>query len=106
MINIAEAKAKLSELVEAVSRGEQVVICKHNRPVTELRPVAAARTTPRDLAPMFPGETFMTDAFFEPMSDVELGEWYGPGAVPAKVAEAKARDAGSSAKPGKRTRRS
>jgi hypothetical protein len=36
---------------------------------------------------MFPGETFMTDAFFEPMSEEELQEWEGTELVPARVAE-------------------
>ena len=31
-VNIHEAKAKLSEYVDAVVRGEQVVICRRNRP--------------------------------------------------------------------------
>jgi len=87
MVNIAEAKAKLSELIEAVNNGEDVVICKHNRPVAELRAVPLARTAPRDLTPMFPGETFLTDAFFEPMSEAELEEWYGGDVFPARVAE-------------------
>ena len=87
MVNIADAKAKLSEYIEAVSKGEAVVICRHNRPVAELRPIEPARVGPRDLTPMFPGETFMTDAFFEPMSEAELEEWYGPAVFPAKVAE-------------------
>jgi len=105
MVNIAEAKAKLSEFVEAVGRGEQVVICKHNRPVAELRAVAATRTAPRDLSPMFPGETFMTDAFFEPMTPAELGDWYGTAVFPARVAESTA-SYGAKPKPRKRTRRS
>jgi len=87
MVNIAEAKAKLSEYIEAVSQGEAVVICRHNRPVAELRPIAPARVGPRDLAPMFPGETFMTDAFFAPMSAAELQEWEGSELFPARVAE-------------------
>ena len=87
MVNIAEAKARLSEFVDAVARGERVVICNRNKPVAELRPVAQERTAPRDLSPMFPGETFMTDAFFEPMSDADLRDWYGPDVQPARVAE-------------------
>ena len=75
MVNIADAKAKLSEYIEAVSKGEAVVICRHNRPVAELRPIEAARVGPRDLTPLFPGETFMTDAFFEPLPEEELKAW-------------------------------
>ena len=40
MVNIAEAKAKLSEYLEAVARGEQVIICNRNQPVAELRAIA------------------------------------------------------------------
>jgi antitoxin (DNA-binding transcriptional repressor) of toxin-antitoxin stability system len=87
MVNIADAKAKLSEYIEAVSNGESVVICRHNRPVAELRRIEPARIGPRDLTPMFPGETFMTDAFFEPMSEEELREWEGSELFPARVAE-------------------
>lgn len=105
MINIAEAKAKLSEFVDAVGRGESVIICNHNRPVAELRAIEAQRTTPRDLTPLYPGETFITDAFFAPMSDADLAEWYGPAAPPARVAEAPARY-GTAPAPARRKRRS
>jgi prevent-host-death family protein len=106
MVNIAEAKAKLSEFVEAVGRGEQVIICKHNRPVAELRAIEATRTEPRDLSPMFPGETFMTDAFFEPMTAAELADWAGGDELPAKVAESSTAYGASAPKPKRRTRRS
>jgi prevent-host-death family protein len=39
VINIHEAKAKLSEYLDKVAAGEHVVICKRNRPVAELRAV-------------------------------------------------------------------
>jgi prevent-host-death family protein len=90
MVNIADAKAKLSEYVEAVAQGEVVIICNRNKPVAELRAVEQPRTEPRDLSPMYPGLVFMTDAFFEPMSDAELEEWYGAPVFPAKAAEAPA----------------
>ena len=87
MVNIADVKARLSEYLEAVNQGETVVICRHNRPVAELRAIAAHRTGPRDLTPMFPGETFITDAFWEPMTDAEIREWEGGDVFPARVAE-------------------
>ena len=37
-VNIAEAKAKLSDLLERVERGESVLLCRRNLPVAELRP--------------------------------------------------------------------
>jgi antitoxin (DNA-binding transcriptional repressor) of toxin-antitoxin stability system len=35
-INLAEAKARLSELVERAAAGERIVITKHGKPVLEL----------------------------------------------------------------------
>jgi antitoxin (DNA-binding transcriptional repressor) of toxin-antitoxin stability system len=88
MVNIADAKAKLSELIEAVNNGEDVVICKHNRPVAELRAVPLARTAPRDLTPMFP-DWKIDPAFFEPMTEDELALWEGGDPSTAgRVAEA------------------
>lgn len=38
-VNIAEAKAKLSELVEAASRGEEIVLARHGKPMARLAPI-------------------------------------------------------------------
>lgn len=89
MVNIADAKAKLSEYVDAVLRGERVVICNRNKPVAELRPVEQAPIEPRDLSPMYPGHTFMTDAFFEPMTETELRDWYDSPVFPETAARTK-----------------
>lgn len=44
-INIAEAKARLSELVEKAASGEEIVIARDHKPVARLVPVRAR--TPR-----------------------------------------------------------
>jgi prevent-host-death family protein len=41
-IGAFEAKTRLSELLEQVSRGRSFVITRRGRPVAELRPVASA----------------------------------------------------------------
>ena len=38
MVNISEAKRRLSELVDRVSQGEKVVIAKDNVPIADLVP--------------------------------------------------------------------
>ena len=43
VINIHEAKAKLSEYLDAVAGGETVIICKRNRPIAELWAVEQKR---------------------------------------------------------------
>jgi antitoxin (DNA-binding transcriptional repressor) of toxin-antitoxin stability system len=75
LVNIADAKAKLSELVEAATRGEQVIICNRNEPVAELRALEAAKT-PRDLTPIYPDWT-IDPAFFDPLDEKDLDVWYG-----------------------------
>lgn len=43
-VNIHEAKTTLSQLVEAVEAGEDVVIARAGRPVAQLTRISAART--------------------------------------------------------------
>lgn len=49
--SVAEAKNRLSSLIERALRGEEVVITRHGRPVVELRPLtgAARPVTPEAL---------------------------------------------------------
>jgi prevent-host-death family protein len=42
-ISVAEAKTHLSELIEQVSRGEEVTITKRGKPVARLTPVVPER---------------------------------------------------------------
>lgn len=38
-INLFEAKAHFSSLIQRVQEGEQITICKHNTPVAVLMPI-------------------------------------------------------------------
>ena len=70
--SVHEAKTNLSKLIEAVERGERVVITRHGVPAAELIP--AQKSTIRigsmkdQLAPP-------PDAFFAPISEEELTDW-------------------------------
>jgi prevent-host-death family protein len=92
VINIHQAKAKLSEYIDAVAAGERVVICKRNHPVAELRAVEQARTEPRPIGGA-KGQVSIPPSFFEPMPDdfldaFESGPVYSqPPAAPSRVAE-------------------
>jgi len=46
-VNVAEAKAQLSSLLDRAQSGETVIVCRRNVPVAELRPVPLERTAPR-----------------------------------------------------------
>jgi antitoxin (DNA-binding transcriptional repressor) of toxin-antitoxin stability system len=87
-VNIFEAKARLSECIEAAQHGEQVVICCRNQPVAELRAITVTRTTPRPVGGA--KGLRIPDAFFEPLPDDVVEVFYGEEAprAPSRVAEA------------------
>lgn len=92
MVNIFEAKAKLSEYLEAVGRGERVVICNRNRPVAELRAVAAAPAVRR--LGTAAGAVTIPASFFEPLPDDLLDAFEGRAGDTeraSKVAESRGR---------------
>jgi prevent-host-death family protein len=101
-VNIFEAKARLSEYLDRAAQGERIVVCRHNTPVAELRPVSAVRTEPRPVGPL-PGRPVfeVPSSFFEPLPDDELESWEGvmsayplpsrpPAAKPSRAAERRA----------------
>jgi prevent-host-death family protein len=85
MVNIAEAKAHLSDLLDQVAAGAHVLICKRNQPVAELRAVAAARTDPRPLG-LAAGAVTIPAAFFDPLPD-DLLDAFEPREPVGRVAD-------------------
>ena len=77
-VNVFEIKAKFSEYLDRVIAGERIVICRHNKPVAELRSVDAARIEERPVGPLPGRPTFeVPPSFFEPLPDHEIGLWDG-----------------------------
>lgn len=74
-VNVHEAKAGLSSLLDLVSKGETVVICRRNVPAAELRPIARPRRVRRrfGLAKGFR----VAPAFFEPLPAEVLAAFEG-----------------------------
>jgi prevent-host-death family protein len=66
VVNVHQAKAKLSEYLEAAANGERVVICKRNQPIAELSAIEAKRAGGHPIGGG-PYEFNVPDAFFEPM---------------------------------------
>ena len=75
-VNVAEAKAKLSEYIAAVAAGETVVICNRNVPVAELRAIVQAAEKPRPLG-LAKGKFRVPQRFFEPLPDEILAAFRG-----------------------------
>jgi antitoxin (DNA-binding transcriptional repressor) of toxin-antitoxin stability system len=88
VVNIFKVKAKLSEYLEAVGRGERVVICKRNQPVAELRAVPSVRTEPRPIAGGN-ARFEVPESFFEPLPEefIETFDEASSAATAAHVAE-------------------
>jgi prevent-host-death family protein len=111
-VNIFEVKAKLSEYLERAAGGERIVICRHNKPVAELRPVEETRTVDRPIGPLPGRPTFeVPPSFFEPLTDEELDAWEGGGGSVASPPAARTRGSSKVAETGakytaKRGRRS
>lgn len=72
-MNIAEAKAKLSELIAAAERGEEVILARGGHPVARL--VAAFPTKPKFRFGVAAGELDRVPDFLEPMTEEELAPW-------------------------------
>lgn len=77
-INVHEAKAHLSEYLAQVEGGETVVICRRNKPVAELKPIAPSRKAPRPIG-LAEGRIKILPEFFEPLDDELLDLFEGKG---------------------------
>ncbi len=69
-MNISEAKAKLSELLEAAQSGQEVIIARSGRAVAKL--TALSSPPKRQLGFM---EIDVDDTLFDPLPDAALEEW-------------------------------
>jgi prevent-host-death family protein len=69
-MNLHEAQANLSQLVDTAAAGEEIIIAKAGKPMVRLTPVESR--TPRQ-----PGIATgrVTAAFFEPLPEQELSVW-------------------------------
>lgn len=83
-VNIGQAKDRLSQLIAAAKRGEDVVIARAGRPEVRLVPVDpdAARNAlaakRRAFIGSVPKPTGIEDVdWFAPMPKGELAQWYG-----------------------------
>ena len=72
--SVHEAKTNLSKLIEAMQRGERVIITRHGIPTAELVPARPARVR----FGVLKGKVRdIPDSFFEPPSEEELTAWEG-----------------------------
>lgn len=73
-VTIHQAKTQLSKLIEAVERGEKVIIARGQIPVAELVPAQKKKFKLGILADQLKGPI---PDFLEPMSEEDLRLWEG-----------------------------
>lgn len=71
-VSVHEAKTHLSRLLEAVERGERVIITRHSVPAAELVPAHSSGVRIGSLKGKVPPPA---PAVFAPMDDDELQDW-------------------------------
>lgn len=69
LVNIHEAKTHLSQLLECVNAGEEIIIAKSGKPVARLVPLERRERKLGFVAGTVP------EAFFEPLPDDVLESW-------------------------------
>ncbi len=71
VVNIADAKAHLSRLLDAAVSGEEVIIAKRGKPIVRLAPIDQGPRIPGALQ----GKLHIDEQFFDPLPNEELDAW-------------------------------
>ena len=75
-LNIHEAKTHLSRYLKAVEAGESILLCRHNIPIAEIRPLPKQQKTPRRLGTA-KGKVTVPPEFFDPLPEEMLRAFEG-----------------------------
>ena len=81
-VNIQEAKTHFSRYIDQVEQGVVVVVCRHNQPVAELRPIETPPVRSARVAGLLKGQVHWEPDAFAPMTVEELAEFDGAPVVP------------------------
>ena len=77
-VNIHEAKANLSRILDETPPGQVVLICRRNLPVAELRVLPRSRVAPRPVG-LARGKGVLPPSFFDPLPESMLAVFHGQG---------------------------
>ena len=81
-VNIQDAKTHLSRYIDRVEQGDVVVVCRHNRPVAELRAIETSLVHPTRVAGLLKGLVHWEPDTFAPMTSGALAEFDGAPVFP------------------------
>jgi prevent-host-death family protein len=72
IVNLHQAKTTLSQLVEQVENGEEVILARAGKPVAR---IVAIRSSGRRTLGQWRGRVRMSEDFDAPVLEVELAAW-------------------------------
>lgn len=82
IVNIHEAKTRLSELLKQVSQGEPFIIAKAGRPIAKVVAIESPEATEGQRLGFLIGQIDVPDDF-DRMGEAEIAESFGAGDGPA-----------------------
>ena len=74
-VSIQEAMTHFERYIDKVERGDVVVICRHNRPVAELRAIESTSTPAPRIPGLLKGQVLWERSAFVPLTEEELAEY-------------------------------
>lgn len=77
IVNVSEAKAQLTKLLQRAEAGEKVYISRRNEPIVELCRVTSASERPKPQFGLCAGDFVVPDDFDEPLPDDILKAFQG-----------------------------
>lgn len=75
-LNVHEAKTHLSQFLRRVEQGETILLCRHNRPIAEIRPLPGVQPKRRVFG-LDQGKVIVPPEFFEPLDEETLEYFSG-----------------------------
>jgi len=76
-VNVTEAQKHLSRYLDAVEMGEVVILCRHNKPIAELKKIVE-QPVPKKPRRFGLWDGFgASESFFEPLPDDLIKAFYG-----------------------------
>ena len=79
VVNIAEAKAQLSHLIEEALSGKEIIIGRRNKPLVSLRPFEMPKAPQKRKGGQWAGQVWISDNFDSP--DPEIESWFYDGSL-------------------------
>jgi prevent-host-death family protein len=78
-INVHEAKTHFSKYLDRVEAGETIILCRHNKPIAEVRPIPAEPPRKQRVIGLDKGKFTVGPEFFEPLPPEILRVFMGEG---------------------------